>query len=64
MCNSKLVENSYRKMRCPTCGFEADRDTVAVLNIERRALAQMWGALTPLNASQMTDVSPNRWGNP
>lgn len=59
-CGSKLVENGYRKLKCPRCGFEADRDTVAVLNIEKKALAQMWGALTPLNVPQMTDVSPNR----
>jgi IS605 OrfB family transposase len=64
MCNFKLVENGYRRLRCPTCGFEADRDTVAVLNIERRALSKMWGAPTPLNAPQMTDVNPNRWGEP
>lgn len=25
---------------------------------------EMWGALTPLNAPQMTDVAPNRWGEP
>jgi len=60
MCSSKLIENGYRRLRCATCGFEADRDTVAVLNIEKRALAQMWGALTPLNAPQMTDVAQNR----
>jgi IS605 OrfB family transposase len=60
MCSSKLVENGYRRLRCATCGFEADRDTAAVLNIEKRALIQMWGALTPLNAPQMTDVNPNR----
>jgi IS605 OrfB family transposase len=59
-CNSKLVENGYRRMKCVKCGFEADRDTIAVLNIEKRALAQMWGALTPPNAPQMTDVNPNR----
>jgi len=59
-CSSKLVENGYRRLRCSRCGFEADRDTVAVLNIEKRALIQMWGALTPLNAPQMTDVNPNR----
>jgi IS605 OrfB family transposase len=63
-CNIKLVENGYRKLRCSRCGFEADRDTVAVLNIEKRALEKMWGALTPLNAPQMTDVNPNRWGEP
>jgi putative transposase len=60
MCSSKLIENSYRRLKCSRCGFEADRDTIAVLNIEKRALAQMWGALTPLNAPQMTDVAPNR----
>jgi transposase len=47
MCNTKLNENSYRRMKCFRCGFEDDRDTVAVLNIEKRALIQMWGALTP-----------------
>jgi transposase len=47
MCSSKLIENGYRRMRCSGCGFEADRDTVAVLNIVKRALIQMWGALTP-----------------
>jgi IS605 OrfB family transposase len=57
-CNSKLVENGYRKMICLKCRFEADRDIVAVQNIERKA--KMWGALIPLNASQMTDVNPNR----
>jgi len=59
-CNSKLVENGYRRLRCSRCRFEADRDTVAVLNIEKRALIKLWGALTPLNAPQMTDVPPNR----
>jgi IS605 OrfB family transposase len=63
-CNTKLNENSYRRMRCSGCGFEADRDTVAVLNIAKRALTQMWGALTLLNAPQMTDVATNRWGEP
>jgi IS605 OrfB family transposase len=38
MCSSKLIENSYRRLKCSRCGFEADRDTVAVLNIEKRAL--------------------------
>jgi IS605 OrfB family transposase len=59
-CGTKLVKNGYRRMRCPICSFEANRDTVAVLNIERRALEEVWGALTPLNAPQMTDVAPNR----
>ena len=64
MCSSKLIENGYRRMRCHTCGFEADRDIVAVLNIEKSALEEMWEALTPLNAPQVTDVAPNRWGEP
>jgi transposase len=44
---SKLVENGCRKMKCPGCEFEADRDTVTVLNIGRRALGEMKGALAP-----------------
>jgi IS605 OrfB family transposase len=63
-CNTKLNENSYRRMRCSGCGFEADRDTVAVLNIAKRALTQMWGALTTPTAPQMTDVVTNRCGEP
>jgi IS605 OrfB family transposase len=41
ICGSKLVEISYRRFKCPKCGFEADRDTIAVLNIEKRALEKM-----------------------
>ena len=36
-----MRESGYRVFKCPKCGFEADRDTVTVLNIEKRALAQM-----------------------
>jgi len=63
-CGAKLVEVGHRMLRCPHCGFEADRDSIAVLNIERRALNQMGGTLTSPTAPQMTDVSPNRWGEP
>jgi putative transposase len=63
-CSSKLVEGGYRRVRCPRCGFEADRDTVAVLNIERVALSKMGGSLTAPTAPQMTDVDPNRCGEP
>jgi len=63
-CGAKLVEIGHRRLRCPKCGFEADRDSIAVLNIERRALSQMGGSLTTPTAPQMTDVSPNRWGEP
>ena len=63
-CNTKMREISYRVFKCEVCGLEADRDTIAVLNIEKRALSKMWGALIPLNAPQMTDVNPNRCGEP
>jgi transposase len=42
MC-SKLIENIYRRLRCSRCGLEADRDTVAILNIERKAIKKMRG---------------------
>jgi putative transposase len=66
-CGSKLEENGYRRLRCPRCGFEADRDIVGKLNIRRRALKILGisgGVLAPLTAPQMTDVNPNRWGEP
>jgi IS605 OrfB family transposase len=63
-CGTKLVEVGYRRLRCPRCGLEADRDTIAILNIERRALNQMGGTLASPTAPQVTDVSPNRWGEP
>ncbi len=63
-CGTKLVEVGHRRLRCPRCGLEADRDSIAMLNIERRALSQMGGTLASPTAPQMTDVSPNRWGEP
>jgi len=44
-CGAELVEVGHRRLRCPSCGFEADRDTIAILNIERRALSKMGGSL-------------------
>jgi putative transposase len=64
ICGSRLVVNSHRNLRCSRCGFEADRDTIAVLNIEKRALEKMGGSLTTPTAPQMTDVAPNRCGEP
>jgi IS605 OrfB family transposase len=67
-CDSKLEENGYRILRCPRCGFEADRDVIGKLNIRKRALKMLGikvdfgGSLTTPSAPQMTDVSPNRWG--
>jgi putative transposase len=36
VCGVKLSPNGHRQMRCPRCGFEGDRDVVAVLNLVRR----------------------------
>jgi len=63
-CGAELVEVGHRMLRCPRCGLEADRDTIAILNIEKRALSQMGGSLASPTAPQVTDVSPNRWGEP
>jgi len=61
---SKMVESDYRKMKCLSCGFEADRDVIAVLNIEKKALIEMGGSLAAPTAPQVTDVNPNRCGEP
>jgi len=69
-CDSKLEENGYRRLRCPRCGFEADRDVIGKLNIRKRALKKLkikvipGGSLATPTAPQMTDVNPNRWGEP
>jgi transposase, IS605 OrfB family, central region len=60
ICGSKLVENGYRKLKCNKCGFEANRDTIAIINIEKKAYKKMGGSLTTPTAPQMTDVIPNR----
>ena len=61
-----LEETGYRRLKCPRCGFEADRDEVGKLNVRKRALRILGingGALTPPTAApQMTDVTPNQWG--
>ncbi|WP_448577151.1 RNA-guided endonuclease TnpB family protein [Thermosphaera sp.] len=49
-CNTKMRGNGYRVLKCPACSFEADRDTIAVLNIERKTLSKMWGSLITPNA--------------
>jgi len=67
-CSSRLKGNGYRRLKCPKCGLEEDRDRIAVLNIEKRALEQLepisGGSLTAPTAPQMTDVTPNRCGEP
>jgi len=39
ICQSKLKENGYRRLKCPSCGFEGDRDYVAALNLKMKALS-------------------------
>jgi transposase len=54
-----LEEAGYRRLRCPRCNFETDRDVAGKLNIRKRALKTLrisGGSLTP----QMTDENPNR----
>jgi IS605 OrfB family transposase len=68
-CDSKLEEAGYRRLRCPRCSFEADRDVIGKLNIRKRTLKILGinppgGSLTTPTAPQMTDVNPNRWGEP
>jgi putative transposase len=68
-CDSKLEENGYRRLKCPKCGFEADRNVIGKLNIRKRALKKLrikvipGGVLATPTAPQMTDVNPNRWGS-
>jgi len=52
-CTSKLKEVSYRRLRCPSCGFEADRDYIAALNLKMKASSGR------LDRSRL-DVNPNR----
>jgi len=35
-CGAKLVEVGHRRLRCPRCGLEGDRDVIATINIYRR----------------------------
>jgi Putative transposase DNA-binding domain. len=57
-----MKESGYRRLRCPGCGFEADRDVVGKLNIRKRALKALgikidFGEFWLPNNPQMTDVS-------
>jgi len=46
-CGGKMEEVGHRRMRCAACGFEAGRDVVAVLNIEKRARDKLGNPLFP-----------------
>jgi len=47
LCDSKLDENGYRRLKCPRCGFEADRDIIGKLNIRKRALKTLGIKINP-----------------
>ncbi|MFP3347159.1 MAG: RNA-guided endonuclease TnpB family protein [Sulfolobaceae archaeon] len=52
-CGKRMVEVSHRWFKC-SCGYENDRDVIAIVNLNGR------GSLTLSTAPQMRDVSPNR----
>ena len=52
ICGAKLSPNGHRVLRCPNCGFEADRDVVGSWNISLRAL-KMWGVSVPPESPAM-----------
>ena len=69
-CGTEMIENGYRRLRCPSCGFEGDRDVVGKLNIRKRALkmlkikADFGGSLTTPTAFQMTETRIDGGGEP
>ena len=56
-CGSKLVNNGYRRLKCIKCGFEADRDTIACLNILKK-FNSMWGVLGSTPTAPDPDETP------
>jgi putative transposase len=57
-CDSKgLKEVSYRRLRCPKCNFEADRDVIGKLNIRKRALKKLKIKVIP-GGSLTTPTAP------
>ncbi|WP_157043080.1 IS200/IS605 family accessory protein TnpB-related protein, partial [Sulfuracidifex metallicus] len=52
-CGRRMEEKGYRWFKC-SCGYENDRDVIAVVNLNGR------GSLTLSTAPQMRDVNPNR----
>ncbi|AOL17448.1 hypothetical protein BFU36_12815 [Sulfolobus sp. A20] len=49
-CGNEMEEVGYRNFHCVKCGYENDRDVIAIL----------YGSLTLSTASHMRDVSSNR----
>jgi IS605 OrfB family transposase len=67
-CDAEMIENGYRRLRCPRCGFEADRDVVGKLNIRKRALKKLkikvipGGSLTTPNCPPNDRCKPEQMG--
>jgi transposase len=65
-----IVNPNGTSSECPQCDFEADRDFIGKLNNRKRALKKLKIKVIPRGspasptAPQMTDVNPNRWGEP
>ncbi|WP_277346524.1 zinc ribbon domain-containing protein [Acidianus sulfidivorans] len=53
-CGSKMTEVAYRTLKCEKCGFEENRDYIAVYNLYGR------GSLSLSTAPQRRDVNTNR----
>jgi IS605 OrfB family transposase len=45
ICGAKLVEVGYRRLRCPAGHFEEDRDTIAIMNLVKRAKSLLSSSL-------------------
>jgi len=59
ICSSKLMrDDAPRRLRCPKCRFEAGRDIVAVLNLEKKYLALKGSvSLTPMPDDPTSEVA-------
>ena len=57
-CGQKMKEVKHRWFKCPYCGYENDRDVIAIVNLNGR------GSLTLSTAPEMRDVAPNQSGEP
>ena len=44
VCGEKLGPNGHRRMKCPGCGLEEDRDVIAVKNLLHRYQMDMGGS--------------------
>ncbi len=56
-CNSKLINNGFRRLKCVKCGFEADRDTIACLNILKK-FNHMWEGFGSPSTAPDPDENP------